>query len=278
MRNNAMLFRPFLLLFRKRLITLAILSLAAAILVALTDLGHIYIIFLTFYFWIGVFLGLTPGRRRYAQTRFLFTRPIPRSAVLLRPLAVASFAIAVFPVAALFLLFGCLHLVHATVLGRPVAMVALVPSASGVGPQPSLVDLLATIHFARYYLATLSIGLCAYTVMASARWFELGPSKWLRSLIVFPSFLMLLFIVSINGIAPSSLGTLLFLWPPIGAALNYLPSTSGIALHFAFAAGVIYGCWRVAQRIDELPQSDRSSAATQLEEAIRARQVARAAK
>jgi hypothetical protein len=265
MRNNAMLFRPFLLLLRNGLGVTAILSLLAALLVVLTDLRYIYIIFFYLYFLIGVFLGRSRG---YAQTRFLFTRPIPRSAVLLRPLAVTSVAIAVFPVAALLLLLGCQHLLHATALGRPAAMVALIPSASGVA-QPSLVDLLATIHFARYYLATLSIGLCAYTVVASAGWFTLSPSKWVRSLSSLPAFLIFLLIVSTNGIAPRALGTLLLLLPPRGAGLDYLPSTSSIALHFVFAAGVVYACWRIVQCIDELPESGRSSAATQLEEAIR---------
>lgn len=221
----------------------------ATLLVVLAGLGYIYIILLSLYLCIGAFLGRSRG---YAQTRFLFTRPIPRSAVLLHPLAVASFAIAVFPVAALFLLLGCLHQVHATALGRPVAMVALIPSASGLGLQPSLVELLTTIHFARYYLVTLSIGLCAYMVMASAGWFALGPSKWLRSLSTVSSFLIRLLIVSTNGIVPRAFSTLLFLWPPRGAGLNYLPSTSGIALHFAFAASIGYGCWRILQRIDEL--------------------------
>ena len=33
-------------------------------------------------------------------------------------------------------------------------------------------------------------------------------------------------------------------------AAGYLPSIIGIALHFGFAAGVLYGCWRVLQHIE----------------------------
>lgn len=63
----------------------------------------------------------------------------------------------------------------------------------------------------------------------------------------------------------------LFTWTPARLGDNYLPSIMGIALHFGFAAGILYGCWHVLQHIE-------LSGYSALEEKVRALQAARAAK
>ena len=198
-------------------------------------------------FWTGAFVGSVwpkSGSSVGVEIRFLFTRPIPRSAVILRPLAIASFATAVFAI---------------TPLGWRVL----------------------AIDFVRFYLAAVSIGLCGYALAVSQRWLELSPNKGLRMLDgivglflylpVWLSFLQYLLPWLFNS-APVRL---LLLWAPSRADLEYVPSTTGIALHFAFAAGVLYGCWRILQHIE---LSGYSSRADDSWAAIRASQAARAAR
>ena len=186
---------------------------------------------------VGGCLGWTSAKNRAAETRFLFTRPIPRLAVLLRPLIVASFAIAIFPLATFLLLLGWLCL--------------LPPARSQpAGLYPSPLYVLARVHFASAYLVPVFGGLCVYTLLMSPRWLTFSP-KWLRSLI---RFALLFFGLPF---------VFLVLWTPRGANPAYLQSTFLIVWLFAFAAEVLYCCWRV---IDELTESDHSS----VEEAIRA--------
>lgn len=40
------------------------------------------------------------------------------------------------------------------------------------------------------------------------------------------------------------------LWAPKSAGLTYLPSVTGIALHFVTAAAVLFGSWRILQRLE----------------------------
>lgn len=246
-----MLFRPFLLLFRKRLIATAILSLVVAILAAVLS-GHVgRVVPINFFpcILIGGCLGWTSAKNRAAETRFLFTRPIPRLAVLLRPLIVASFAIAVFPFATFLLQLGCLRLL-------PHARSQL------VGPHPSPLDMLGTFAFA--YLAGVSVGLIAYALMASQRWLALSP-KWLRSLMGFSALFFVLAVVFLGVRRPGLAG-----FGAIVGALAYWP--------IIFAAEVLYCCWRILRVIDEIPDRESSSAAMRIEETIRAMQAARAAK
>lgn len=237
-----MLRHPFLLLVRKRLIATAVLSLVAPLAAVLS--GHVRsLVGINFFlcFLIGGCLGWTSPRNLAAETRFLFTRPVPRLAVLLRPLIVASFAVAIFPLATFLLLLGWLCL--------------LPPARSQlVGLHPSPLHLFATIHFVSAYLVSVSGGLCFYSLLMSPRWLTFSRKR-LRSLIRFALiFLALPFVFSV-------------LWTPRGVPA-YLPLTFLVVCWFAFDAAVLYCCWRV---IDELPESDHSS----VEEVIRA---ARAAK
>ena len=90
-----MLVRPFLLLYRGRLIPTVILWLGAALVVLFSHSGaQIFGWYFFPCFWTGAFLG--GWWQNNTEVYFLFTRPIPRSAAVLRPLAIASFAIAVF--------------------------------------------------------------------------------------------------------------------------------------------------------------------------------------
>ncbi|MGC2110714.1 MAG: hypothetical protein WA655_14430 [Candidatus Korobacteraceae bacterium] len=271
-----MLWHPFLLLVRKRLIAIAILALGVPVAVVLSgDVRSLVVISeainLFLCILIGASLGWTSAKTRAAETRFLFTRPIPRLAVLLRPLIVASFAIAVFPLATFVLLLGWLCLLP-TARSRLVTMVETLPSASSLGLHPSPLHVLATMHFASCYLVAVSGGLIFYAAIASRRWLALSP-KWLRSLIGFSALFFLLPVVFWGLRPPGRAG-----FGAIANALAYLPSALLIVWPLAFAAMVLYCCWRIIQGIDELPGSDHSSVGMRVEETIRALRAARAAK
>lgn len=242
-----MLWHPFLLLFRKRLIATAILSLVVAILVAVLG-GDVrsHLVGINFFLCIpiGVYLGWTSAKNRAAETRFLFTRPISRLAVLLRPLIVASFAVAIFPLATFLLLLGWLCLLHTA-------------RSQLVGLYPSPLQVLATTHFASFYPVVVSAGIIVYGLMASQRWLTLSP-KWLRSLINFSALFFLLPVVFL-GIR-AGFGAIADVWL------------------FVFAAEMLYCCWRILRGIDELPEPGHSSAAADLEEKIRALRAAREAR
>jgi len=239
MRTNTMLWHPFLLLFRKRLIATAVLSLLAPLAAVLSGrVPSLVGINLLLCIPIGTCLGWTGAKNGAAETRFLFTRPIARLAVLLRPLTVASFAIAIFPLPTFLLRFGWLWL--------------LPPARSQlVGLHPSPLHVLATIASA--YLVPVSGGLSVYTVLMSPRWLTFSR-KWRRSLIMFALFLFALpFVFSI-------------LWAPRGVP-DDLQLTLRIVWFFAFAAGALYCCWRV---IDELPAESDDRSVKELIRAARA--------
>ena len=174
-------------------------------------------------FWTGAFLGGW-WQNSDPSTRgpiFYLRAQSPARQLVLRPLAIASFAIAVF---------------------------ALLPLGWRV---------FAPIHSARFYLAGVSIGLCGYTLAVSRRWFGLSPNRGLRilgglfGLALVSSIGAGLFELSEDPLLfDSAFLGFLFLWTPSRLGSSYLPSIMGIALHFGFAAGVLYGCWRVLQHIE----------------------------
>ena len=237
-----MFLHPFLLLYRGRLILILILWLGWPPVVLFSHPGALFSGWYFFpCFWTGAFLGgwWQNSRPFNREAYFLFTRPIPRSAVILRPLAIACFAIAVF---------------------------AILPLGWRI---------FAPTHSARFYLAGASIGLCGYTLAMSRRWLGLSPNRGLRILGgLFGLTLPLSICAGLFALPPDPLSLLfdsaflrfLFLWTPSRSGGSYLPSIMGIVLHFACAAGVLYGCWRMIQGIDELPEPGHSS----VEEVIRA--------
>ena len=281
--------RPFLMLARGRLILVAVLSMLAVLLVfsvttaeSITDLGifwhhfcgcapeskdtRILFSFLgTIYIYLGAVLGLTmapgintPGMGTgglgggwplaVGDTRFLLTRPIPRNSVLLRPLAIATVALAFIPALCILLLLGWLHLVHAPSLRHLVALLELVPATYSLGPHPSLFSLLAASHFLRFYVAGFSIGLCSYSALTAHRWLNFSSNAKLRGLGMLP---LLAFISGVPLLIQSTaFRTAVLLMPQKGYSLDFQPSILSIALHFAFAAAVIYGTWKLLQHTE----------------------------
>jgi hypothetical protein len=178
----------------------------------------------------------------FTNTLFLLTRPVSRATVLLAPFAVATLAIATLPVGAMLLLLGWLRLVHAPSLGHLLATVQQIPEVAALGPHPTFGAILATTHFARRYTASIALGLCAYTLMASQRWLILSPNKYLKFLGIVPAFL---FIFPVFRFLSRSAANFVFMTPGRGAPLNWQPSTLSITLHFAFAAATLAGCWQL---------------------------------
>ncbi|MBB5063912.1 hypothetical protein [Granulicella mallensis] len=270
--------RPWLILARRRLIV-ALLGAMGLVLIVhfwvsaenFTDIGifwhhfcgcpvdpnDVSILLNTFFapaVLIGIVLGLNFGVA-YSQTnafaghtRFLLTRPILRAAALLVPLAVASVAIAVIPLLAVLLLLGWLRLVHAPSLGHLLATIQQMPAVAALGPHPTFFGLLGAIDFPRRYLAGISIGLCFYAVMASQRWLFISSNKKLRILGAIPPALV--YFPAFSFFKQHYLATIIFLSVNRSAALTYVPSTLGIALHFVFAAAIVFGCWRILHTVE----------------------------
>jgi hypothetical protein len=205
--------------------------------------------------FVGLVLGIMPIKPLAQQgspasvsdTLFLLTRPIPRSTALFAPLAVATVAIAVLPTLAIALLLGWLRLVHAPSLGYLLATIEQIPAVRSLGPHPSFPALLSAIQFPRRYAAAIALGLCSYTILASQRWLILSPNKHLKFLGIFPAVILFF---PVARLFSGHLINFLLMTPGRAAPLGYAPSTPTIALHYAFAAAVIFGSWRLLRTIE----------------------------
>lgn len=215
-----MLLRPYLMLYRKRLIGVAVISVLFPLLAlfitsaeSLLDVRVLWdhfcgcpldptdasILLEPFFFnsiMFPIILGFsvgfaavpTPGLQ--GETRMLLTRPIPRYALIVQPLLVAGLALGVLPVMGWLLLLGWLRLVHAPALGHLLALVEMAPAAASLGAHPSFLAVLAATHMGQRYLAALSVGLCLYAIFASQRWLLLQPNTRLRLLALFTFFII----------------------------------------------------------------------------------------
>lgn len=272
-----MLVRPYLLLYRKRLIAAAVVSLAVPLLLlfvttadSITDFGVLWhhvcscplnlrdassliegfeFTSLALPLILGMSAGFagarTPGLQ--GDTLFLLTRPTPRRSLIIEPLIIAAGAIAILPSLGWLLLLGWLRIVQAPSLGHLVALAEMVPSASSLGPHPSFLALMSALHLGRRFLAAFSVGLSIYVFFAAQRWLLLSSNPRLRllgSLQLFVIFLPSWHFISRRVVM------LIMLWVPRGGNLTYMPSDSGIALHFTFAAAVLYGSWQLLRRIE----------------------------
>ncbi len=271
-----MLLRPFLLLYRRRLIWVGICALVLVAAVFFLTVGFsascgcapdasdarallntccILCLYtgMAMGFTTGLLLGAgntaapAGGPVAVGDTRFLLTRPLPRPRLLLEPLAIAGLAITLIPAAAILLVLGGVAVFRPSALHDLLTVVRFIPGTAQLGLHPSLLDILAAIQFWRLYAAAISVGLCGYAVMSAQRWAQLSRSSRVRKLALLP--LLLLFGTPWIMISSDSLRTVVLLLPPRGI-LSYQPSLLGIALHLAFAAGVMAGCIRLTQRAD----------------------------
>jgi len=186
------------------------------------------------------------------DTRFFLTRPITRRKVLLNPLFIATAALALIPAAAYLLLFGWLSLVHAPALAHLAADAQLIPAVAALGPHPTFFAALTASHVWRFYLAAISIGLCTYSILYAQRWLALSPNKHLRLLGIAP-LLLFIFIPGLLGSAAFGKGSIpgaLLMWAPKTASLDFQPSALAIGVHFAIAAAILFGSWRLMQQVE----------------------------
>ncbi|AEU38578.1 hypothetical protein [Granulicella mallensis] len=266
--------RPWLLLARRRLIAAFVVSFFFALFMhvwvsgeSLTDMGifwhhfcgcpvdptdfQVLLNFPVTAGLVGFFMGLSlkgsNALSSSSNTLFLLTRPVSRASVLLAPLAVATAAVAVFPLLGWLLLLGWLRLVHAPSLLHLLAILQRLPAAAALGPHPRLFDLLSAIEFPRRYLASIALGLCGYTLTASQRWLMTSPNHKLRALGILPNLIGVLSLV--RGPA-KRISNAIFMVSGHNGPLNYAPSNLSIALHFVFAAAIVFGCWRLLRKVE----------------------------
>ena len=273
-----MLLRPWLLYYRRRLITAAIFSVVTAC------FAHIWVSAKSFsdfgIFWhsvcgcpvdpddarfllnnlsldtfvLAIIFGyLSPGTTNSASAslpggpfkavgRFFLTRPISRGDAFFIPQAIALAAIALLPPIAFLLLFGWLRLVHAPSLHHLLATLQVIPAVSALGPHPTFVQLFTALSASRRYLAAVSVGFSAFAILSSHQWLMLSANKKLNALGIFP---LLLLFVPVAKFMGRHAPRFLFLAPSRDTYLTYLPSTLAITLRFGIAAAILYGCWRI---------------------------------
>jgi hypothetical protein len=279
-----MLIRPWLLYYRRRLFTAAIVSVLAACLAHLWVSGDGFFDFGIFwhsycgcpvdaadaYFVLnlppivaliaGLVFGFlspgtavapsgsgVPGNQFKALSRFFLTRPVPRLKIFLLPQAVAMITIAVFPAVAFLLLVGWLRFVHAPSLSHLMATIRIIPAASALGPHPTFVQVLDSLSAVRRYLAATSVGFFAYAILSSQQWLVLSPNRKLNLLGIFPVLLLFAPVLLIVGRYNASD---VFLAPGHGASLSYMPSVFAISLHFGIAVAIAFGCWRILRSVE----------------------------
>jgi hypothetical protein len=275
-----MLLRSYLLIYRKRLIVAAIASVLCAILVLFitsadspTDIGVLWHhvcgcplyprnagmlvgSFNVTSLFLSIILGMsvgaagarTPGLQ--GNVLFLLTRPQPRRSLILQPLLVVACALAILPALGWLVLLGWLKMVHAPSLGYLAALAQIVPSASHLGPHPSFLALLLALNMGRRYLAAFSVELSFYAFFAAQRWLLLNPSPRLRVLGSLQFLVFMAIVTPAWHIVSRSVSMAILLWSPPGSSLSYLPSNLGIMLHFALAGVLLYGSWKLLQRVE----------------------------
>jgi len=160
---------------------------------------------------------------------------------------VATVAVAVVPWLPVLMLLGWLRVAHAPSLSHLLVTLQQAPALRALGPHPSLARVLGALDFGRRYIASISLGLCAYAVDAAQRWIVLSTDPRLRRL---SPLLLLLILFPILMITGGAIRSFILMTPGRGTPLTYAPSTLLIALHFAFAAAVVLGCLRIVRNTE----------------------------
>jgi hypothetical protein len=265
-----MLLRPYLILYRKRIVAAAIFSLLAALAEAMLGAnlcncppGSVEVLNRFFYLvdlfnvilsiFMALILGFGPAGPLpggSSQVRFLLTRPIARTSIQLYPLFIAMTAIALLPGLGWLVLLACLRLLHSPWLTHLLAIAQRLPSASELGPDPGMLRLLGALHLGPRYLAAVSVGLAMYAPLAAQRWLMLNRQKAFRVLGAVIMFIPALPMAIPWLLSIPSYASPVFLLPPPHAGLTYLPSNLGVALHLAFAAAWVSGTFAALREIE----------------------------
>lgn len=170
------------------------------------------------------------------ESRFYLTRPLSRLALQTYPLTIAATAIALLPLLPWTLLILWLTLAHAPSLAHITALLSLASATSTLQAGDSILTVLSSIHFARFYLGSLLVALCLYIFYSAQRWLAISRNKWLRTtatLINLAVFLPWLLFRS------RWLTSVVFFIPPKSSIL-FVPSITYLALHAAFIAVAFY--------------------------------------
>ena len=138
---------------------------------------------------------------------------------------------------------------HAPALGHLVDLVRLVPSDAPLTAHPSLAEALGHAHFGVHYLAAVALGCSVFAIVNAARWTVHARSKWVRfsSSLAFFIFLLPAFT---SFFAPGVTAAIFLVPRGHARSLASIPSSGNIASHFALAAVVLYGCWRIAREAE----------------------------
>ncbi len=250
---------PFLLLARKPLLAVTIVSLACALLGILTTsansffnpdvlwhtaslrkatardghvlLGSLFLMETVTALILGGSWSIGPvgAPADTARARFLLTRPKSRSTLFLAPLLLAVAGLVCIPALTALLLIGWLALVRAPVLGHLIAVARLLPSASHLGAHPGLLPLLVSLHIGAHYLAGFSVGFCIISLFHARRWLIFSQNQAVRRCAYLSTSMIGFLPALLIWVKPAT--SVLLLDP--GSFV--LPSTLNIFLHVSFA-------------------------------------------
>lgn len=201
---------------------------------------------------------LSPSANAYAPTAgtlgfrsgipYTLTRPMQRSTALFAPAVIAFLAIVILPAAGFSIVFGWMRLVHAPALAFFLQALRLAPDVAVLPTGASLLSLLVAAHAISIYLASVSIGLFAYVLFSSQRWFMLSRHTWVRVVGSLQTTVLFIAPVMLRGITPRVVSWLFLI--PLGQSPAWRPSVSLLLIHYAIPAALMLCAWRTLQASD----------------------------
>lgn len=179
---------------------------------------------------------------------FTLTRPTTRSSALFTPAIFATLAIAILPAIGFAIIFGWLRMVHAPALAFFPRALRLVPTAAALPPDASLPTLLLAAHAPAAYLASISLGLLAFTLYYTQRWLMLSKNPWIRTLGALQTSFLYFTPVATRWLSRGYTSALYLI--PAKQNLAWHPTATPLLIHYAIPAALLLWSWRTLQTAD----------------------------
>lgn len=179
---------------------------------------------------------------------FTLTRPMSRKSALFTPAIIATLTIVILPALGFAIIFGWLRLAHAPALAFFPRALRLIPSASTLPADASLSTLLIAAHAPAMYLASISMGLIAFSLYYAQRWLTLSQNSWVRTAGALQPTL-LYFTPVANRLLGRGYSSVLYMIP-LKQNLAWHPTLLLLFLHYAFPVALLLWSWRTLQAAD----------------------------
>ncbi|MGI4829629.1 MAG: hypothetical protein ACRYFU_15755 [Janthinobacterium lividum] len=194
---------------------------------------------------IGLILSLGGFR---SGMPFTLTRPMSRKSAFFTPSIIAGLTIVILPALGFAIIFGWLRLAHAPALAFFPRALRLIPSASTLPADASLSTLLIAAHASATYLASVSMGLMAFSIYYAQRWLMLSQNSWIRTAGALQPTLLYFTPVARRLLSPGY-SSALYLIPP-KQNLAWHPTPLLLFLHYAVPVALLLWSWLTLQATD----------------------------